>query len=405
MNILSDVFRSVENPETPLSSPADWLVNLFGGLSTSGEKVTPETSLSLPAVWSAVALMSQTLGALPMGMFSNVTGQREQIIHPVGTLLKNKPHDLLTAYQWKQLMMAHVTLWGNGYSLIKRGTDTRPNQLIPYHPTSVTIRFRKNKYWYVFRPDKIARTDKTVVVDSTNVLHFKGLGFDGVKGQSVIASMRDNLGLGISAQKIGAKFYKDGMKLDGAIEVPHAMKDDGIKNLRNSFEKTYNSEGKRLLILDGGMKYHQIGIPPDDSQFIETRKFSVTDIARMFRVPPPLLYDLERATFNNISELILSFVKFSVTPWVVNFEQELSDKLLMESEKENISIKYNLEGLLRGDVKQRAEFYKTLVMNGIMNRNEARAKENMNPYDGGEIFLVPQNLRDATKKVEEPNDN
>jgi len=283
--------------------------------------------------------------------------------------------------------------------------EARPVALIPYHPNQVTIKFSDGRYWYTFRKRHRNSGTKNITVDSSRVIHFKGLGFDGVRGESVISAMKNNLGLAIAAQNQGAQFYKDGMKLDGVIQTQHKMETDAKSNMRTSYEKTYLADEKRLMILDAGMEYKSIGIPQGDAQYIETRKFGLADVARMFRVPPPLLYDLDKASFNNISELIQSFVKFSLVPWIVNFDQEMNDKLFFESEKGTIFTKLNVEGLLRGDIKVRGEFYQKMIMNGILSPNEVRTKENMNPYEGGEDRFIAQNLKKIGEETTEPSNN
>lgn len=401
MNILSPLIRSANNPQSSLSNPANWLIDLVGGASSSGEPVSVSTSLGLPAVWSAVTLLSSSLAMLPLNVFQREGVNKKRLdSHPVNKLIKNKPHEMLTSFQWRQLMSAYTLLWGNGYSLIKYN-EARPVELVPYHPNNVTIHYSGGKYWYTLKD----KEGKSTTVDSTNVIHFKGLGFDGIKGQSVISAMKDNLGLSLAAQNQGAKFYKDGMKLDGILTVPHKMKREGKDKLRTSYEETYLTKGKRLMILDGGIEYKQMGIPQADAQYIETKVFQLADVARMFRVPPPLLYDLDKASFNNISELILSFVKFSLTPWIVNIEQELNDKLFFESEKGKMFLKLNVEGLLRGDVKARGEFYQKLHMVGAISPNEIRTKENMNTYDKGDGRYIPVNMQEVGKPPLKQNDN
>ena len=385
----SDIFRaSPENPSTTLSNPANWLTDLFGS-SSSGMNVTPNTALGLPGVYSAVRLLSESIAMLPLQIYKD-SGDAKILekTHPLYNLIHTKPNPFMTSYQWRQLMISDVALWGNHYSLIMERKNTIPTNLMPYPPQDVKISISDGKLWYIFDT-----TDGKKIYDSSNVVHVKGLGFDGIKGKSVISLMRDNLGLGLAAQQTGSTFFKKGMKLDYAIEGAGQLSREGLENLRKTLAKYEGSSGeKTFLPLDKGMQVKQIGVPPGDAQFLESRKFSVTDIARMFRIPPPLLYDLERATFSNISELVLSYVKFSLTPFLVNIEQELNDKLLQEKEKGNTNIEFNVEGLLRGDVKQRSEFYKTMIQNGVLSPNEVLKKENMNGYVGGDQHYMPANM-------------
>lgn len=282
-----------ENPSTTLANPANWLIDWFGGDTSSGEKVTVDTAIGLPAVWSAAWLLSNTIASLPLLIYEKQKENRQQIAHSNSNLFSKKANSIMNAFTWKQTSMLHVMLWGNAYSLIKF-EKMRPVELLPFHPGNVEVFLIKGKLWYKFRQDN----DKDIWVDDSNVLHLRGISFDGIIGKSPVSVLRENLGLGLAAQKFGSKFYKKGARLDGVIEMEGQLSSPGMKNLRRTWKNTYEGpDGERVAILDAGMKYKQIGIPPEDSQFIETRKLSITDVARIFRIPPPLLYDLEKATF------------------------------------------------------------------------------------------------------------
>jgi len=374
---------SLENPDIPLSTA---ITGLFGGATKSGVNVTAETAIGLPGLWRAVNLLSQTVASLPSGIFENLErGSRPRRDHPLWPLLHNKANMFQTSFQWRMLSIAHMMLWGDAISFIDR-ENARATELLPFHPRDVRVMLQDGKLWYNF-------VNEGVTVDQSNVVHFKGLGFDGIRGKSIVSIMRENLGLGIAQQEFGANFYKNGAKLDGVITQEGGMNEDGLKRLRSSWRKTFSGTGgERVAILDAGQAYQAIGVPPEDSQFIESRKFTVTDIARITSIPPPLLYDLERATFSNISELILSFAKFTINPLIVNMEMEQDDKLLFESEKGKLFTNYNLDGLLRGDTKQRGDFYKILIQFGIFTPNEVRDLENRNPLTGGDQLFMQGNL-------------
>lgn len=389
-SLIPNVLRG--NP-TPLSSPANWLVDLFGGGPTkSGITVTPETSLGLPAMWSAVSLWSQTIGMLPLQIFTEIDGNKQiDKTHPTYRLLHNKPNKDMTSYIWRMTSMIHAILWGNAYSLIEFDNMVRPTSITPFHPRNVDVRVDDNgKIWYVFT----LPSGETLTKDSSNVLHIMGFSTDGITGKSLITALRENIGLGLAAQEFGADFYGRGAKLDAVIEMDKPLSKEGRELLRSSWVSKHGGlDGERLGILDVGMKYNEIGIPPDDSQFIETRKFSVTDIARITRIPPPLLYDLEKSNLANITNLLASFVKFSLNPWLANWEQELNDKLFWDKEKNNTFVEFNVEALLRGDIKTRSEAYQKLIQIGVMNPNEARQLENWNKYEGGDTFFMPLNIQ------------
>jgi len=382
--------QSAENPSTSLANPAVWLTNLFGRPTASGQTVNSETALALPAVWRAAWLNASTIASLPLKVFEKIGNNRENLSdHPIQLLLQKKPNRFQTAYIWRQLSMMHIQFWGNAYSLIVFDNRLRPEQLLPFHPSKVTPLFdrKNNRILYRFEMDD----GKTITIDSAHVLHQKGISFDGLVGKSPITTLRENIGLGLAAQEFGAEFYQKGAQLDGVIEIPGHLSKDALKNLRESWENTHLKGGERTALLDKGMTYKQVGIPPDDAQFLETRKLSITDVARIFGVPPPLVYDLERATYSNIQMLVQGYAKFDLNPWLINIEQEINDKLFFEDEKNTIFVKHNLDGLLRGDPKQRAEFYRVLIQNGVMTPNQARRMENFNDYDLGDLFYILAN--------------
>lgn len=384
------LLRSVENPSTPLSNPASWLTNLFGLPTASGQIVNSETALSLPAVWRAVWLNSSTIASLPLKVFEKKDNNRQHLSnHPVEFLLQRKANKYMTAFIWRQLSMLHVQFWGNAYSLINYDNKLRANELLPFHPSEVEpiISDKTGNLWYRFQTEK-----ESFTVAAVHVLHLKGISFDGLKGKSALQVERENLGLALAAQKFGADFYQKGAHLDGVVEAPGALSETGLKNLRESWEETYIKGGTRTAILDMDMKYKQIGIPPNDAQFIETRKFSVTDVARIFGIPPPLLFDLEKATYANVAKLVQGYEKFDLNPWLINIEQEINDKLFLESEKNIIFVKHSLEGLLRGDMKERVNYYKGLFQIGMLSSNEGRRKENMNDYENGNKKYILANL-------------
>ena len=374
-----------------LSNPSQAFIDLFAPRSKAGVPVTANSVVGLPAVWTAVKFISETFASLPIGVFEELKrGKKALKDHPVYTLLKFRPNSIQTSYEWRQLSMVHALLWGDAISLIIFDNVTgRPIELLPFHPADVAVTKIGNKLWYRF----VTEGGGSIVVDQSNVLHIKGFGFDGIRGKSVIRVFRESFGTSLAQEEFSANFYRKGAKLDGVIEKDAKMGKGALSTLRESWRQTYGkADGERVAILDDGFKYKAIGVPPNDSQFIETSKFKITEVARIFRVPPPLLYDLERATFSNISELILTYVKFSLVPWLTNWESQQDKSLLREDEIGKIFTKYNVEGLLRGDQKARREFYSKLHQIGALNANEIREKEDMNPYDEGDQFFVMGNL-------------
>jgi len=372
---------SLENPSVTLTE------FLTGGTSvTAGVNVGTENTLGLPAIWRGVRLMSSIVASLPLDVYQRTKGGKERIFHTITPLLKN-PNEFMTGYTWREVSMFHAHFWGNAYSLISRRKGGVPTEILPFEPTMVNVGLANNKLVYTFKIGDVEQK-----VDPINVLHIKGLGTNGIEGKSIFTLLKENLGLAIAQQQNAATFYGSGSKLSYAITMPGVLSQKALENLRRTWRSVYVEKKEDVAFLDVGMDLKKLSATPEEGQAIESRKFSVTDIARILGIPPPLLFDLERATFSNISELLLSFTKFDLLPWLANIEAEFNRRLFKLAESESVFCEHNVEGLLRGDPAQRATFYQQMIMNGVFNRNEVRSLENRNPYPGGDEFLIPSNL-------------
>ena len=381
------------NLEKRGTSSSDFLTG-FTSLSSrtlSGVKITKRNAMEIAAFYSGVRIITDAISSLPNQVIrvegSSRTRDKE---HQVYSLLAQKPNDLMTPYVFDQLMIPPLLIWGNAYAIIEFDPRTiRPIALLPVHPSRVKVEMIEGILWYTFRMDKGA----DIVLDQSNVIHYRGLG-DIAQGKSVIDYASNNLGLGRAAEDFGATFFGNGANMHGVLESDKELSPKAIANLRESIDTIHGgiSRSNKMLILEEGLTFNTTSIPPDKAQFLETRKFSVTDVARWLKLPPHLLADLEKATFTNIEQQDLNFVKLSILPWLINIEQENNRKLLREDEKGTIFTKKNLDGLLRGDIKSRTNAYKLMIQNGIMFPNEARAMEEMNPYEGGDSAWMPINI-------------
>ena len=370
------------------SSSSDWLKNgLFNsanGWGKSGVNITKSNVTTIPAVYNAGKIYADSISSLPIHVIKDDgTTKEKQPQHPVSKIVSREPNNLMTSFVYRQITIPHILFWGNGFSLIEfeKGNSKRPKSILPIHPNRGIL-------WYEISLDGGA----TMMVDQTNMLHFRGLG-DDVMGSSVIDVAAANLGLGKAAEDYGSRFFGQGASMTGVLSTDNALSDKAFTNLKNSFNE--NSAGlanaHKPLILEEGMRYTPTSIPPNAAQFLETRQFSVVDVARWFNLPPHKLKDLTRATFSNIEEQSLEFVTESLLPMIVMMEQELNRKLLRESEKGTFYIKMNLDGILRGDIKTRTEAYKNLMIVGAISPNEIRQKEEMNPYKGGDSKFMQMN--------------
>lgn len=358
--------------------------------SKSGVSITKDNAMTISGVYAAVKLLSDSISSLPIHLLKETKDKKEKdYTNPLYKLVSKEPNKLMTSYTWRQIFMPHVLLWGNAYAVIDWDKKTmRPKQLMPVHPSKVGVEVVKGIAIYT-----IQLTDKKIVVDQSNMIHFRGLG-DEIIGKSVIDYAKDNLGLGKAAEEFGSKFFSNGAAIGGVYEHPSQLSDKAYNNLQKSLERRAGglSNSHKILILEEGMKFTTTSIPPNAAQFLETRKFSINDIARWFGVPPHMIADLERATFSNIEQQNLNFSQFSILPYVILIEQELNRKLLREDEKDTMYFKLNMDGLLRGDMASRYTAYQVGIQNGVISPNEVRKKEDLDAYDGGNDYWMAANI-------------
>lgn len=408
-NNTNEVRASIENPDTPLSDPAAWLIDMLGAPTVTGVQVNEQSALSFSAVWACIRIISETLAMLPVHLYERIEDgerSRRKLVsgHPGFRLIHIAPNPDMIPMVFRETLQAHLLGYGNAYALIRRRNDMTPVALEPLLPDR-TAPYRSPSGRIVYRTKLESGEDR--VLQSHQVLHIPGLGFDGLVGVSPLRKHRESIGLGLAAQEYAARLFGDGTHLSGVLEHPTKLAEGQPEKLAQQWKNfragLKNAHG--IAVLENGMKYHAIGIPPEDAQMLETRKFQITDIARIFRVPPHMLADLERATFSNIEHLSIEFVKYTMMPWLVRWEQELNRKLLTEDEKANHYFKFNVDGLLRGDIKSRYEAYHIAWMDGWMSQNDIREKEDHNPIEGGDEYYVPQNMQPTSQLDESIDDD
>lgn len=300
--------------------------------------------------------------------------------------------------------MTHLLLWGNAYAQIIRNGKGEVVALYPLMPNKMQVdRDENGELYYIYtRSSEEAKTMEgaTVYLTPRDVLHIPGLGFDGLVGYSPIAMAKNAIGLAIATEEYGAKFFANGAAPSGVLEHPGTIKDPS--RLRENWNSTFGGSANsgKVAVLEEGMKYTPISISPEQAQFLETRKFQIDEIARIFRVPPHMVGDLEKSSFSNIEQQSLEFVKYTLDPWVIRWEQSLSRSLLNEDEKRKYFFKFNLEGLLRGDYESRMSGYATARQNGWMSANDIRELENLDKIpaeDGGDLYLINGNMLPLNK--------
>ena len=390
MNPFSKFFRSRDKPQNrlPGSDPGFF----FGG-TTSGKSVNERTAMQTTAVYACVRILAEAIAELPLQVYRYMPdGSKEKALgHPLYYLLHTEPNPEMTSFVFRETLMSHLLLWGNAYAQIIRDGAGRVLSLYPLLPSKMTVdRTDGGQLFYEYRTDA-----GFVILRPQNVLHIPGLGFDGLIGYSPIAMAKNAIGMAIATEEYGAKFFANGANPGGVLEHPGVVKDP--KRVRESWNAVYQGSGNahRIAVLEEGMKFNSIGIPPEQAQFLETRKFQINEIARIFRVPPHMVGDLEKSSFSNIEQQSLEFVKYTLDPWVVRWEQAIHKALLLPSEKGTLFVKFNVDGLLRGDYQSRMTGYATGRQNGWLSANDIRKLEDLNKIpaeEGGDLYLINGNM-------------
>jgi len=370
-----------------LQDLVNFILSLGRKKTSSGESVDQESALTFSAVWACIRILSETIASLPLHVYQYDDKGNKIMLpdHKMYQLVHNEPNPLMTSFVFRETMMAHLCGWGNGYAHIIRNGGFVPVEFNIIHPEKCEPFINeKGELQY-----KVKGYEKPI--DAINMLHVPGLSFNGIVGKSPIEVAAENIGLGLALQKFGAEFFKNGATFSGTLEHPGSLSDTAYEHLKESMKNEHVGEGNRwkLQILEEGMKYSQQGIPPEQAQFILSRKFQLNEIARIFRVPPHMLADLERSTNNNIEHQGIEFVQHTIMPWCIRFEQEFNRKIFKESEKGKVFVKFNLNGLLRGDAASRGALYQVLFNTASISPNEIRALEDMNGYgpDGDKRYI------------------
>lgn len=370
--------------------------SFFFGSSSSGKVVNERTAIQTTAVYACVRVLSEAIAALPLHTYRYTSnGKKKAVDHNLYHLLHNEPNPEMTSFVFRETLMGHLLLWGNAYAQIIRDGRGKVIALYPLMPDKMTVdRNDKGDLIYIYLKDGMS-----YVLKSEEVLHIPGLGFDGLVGYSPIAMAKNAIGMAIATEEYGAKFFSNGANPGGVLEHPGVVKDPA--RIRESWNSVYQGTGNahKVAVLEEGMKFQSIGIPPEQAQFLETRKFQINEIARIYRVPPHMIGDLEKSSFSNIEQQSLEFVMYTLDPWVVRWEQAIVRSLLSSTEKKEYFVKFNVNGLLRGDYQSRMSGYAVGRQNGWLSADDIRELEDMNKLPvgrGGDKYLVNGNMVDIS---------
>jgi HK97 family phage portal protein len=375
----------------------------FGSRTESGVHVDARSALTLGAVWGCVRLISETLGALPMGVYEKRGRDRVYLANnDINWLLSIQPNPEMTAMSFRELLTASALLRGNGYAEIQRTQDGRPYWLWPIAADRVTPTRDADTGDLLYRIRNGMGQPDTVVL-AADMLHIHGMGHDGLVGYSVVEMAARSIGMGIALDQYGSSFFRNGAHIGGVLEHPGQLTEAAREALQNSLADKFSGALKagKTIVLEEGMKYAKTTIPPNEAQFLESRAFSVEEICRWYGVPPHKLAVGDRATFASVEQLNIDFVQQTILPWAVRWEQEVNIKLFGRINRGRLYSKLNLAALLRGDGKSRAEAYAIGRQWGWWSANDIRELEDLNPIDGGDEYLVPMNMTAADLLREE----
>ena len=388
VGIIKGLFKSRDKPKNRAVGSG---YTFFMGGTSSGKVVTERSAMQMTAVYACVRILSEAIAGLPLHLYRYKPdgGKEKAIDHPLYLLLHDEPNPEMSSFVFRETLMTHLLLWGNAYAQIIRNGKGEVVALYPLMPNKMSVERDENGrlyYLYYKTSDEAGGRNESVVLRPYDVLHIPGLGFDGLVGYSPIAMAKNAIGLSMATEEFGSKFFANGAAPSGVLEHPSTIKDP--QRVREAWQSQFggSSNSGKIAVLEEGMKYTPISIAPEQAQFLETRKFQINEIARIFRVPPHMLADLEKSSFSNIEQQSLEFVKYTLDPWVIRWEQSIQRTLFTPTEKRQYFVKFNVEGLLRGDYASRMSGYATARQNGWMSANDIRELENMDripPEEGG----------------------
>lgn len=380
-----------------------------GNYTSAGKYITWEDSLKVTAVFSCIRILSESISTLPLHLYKRLSGggKERAYAHPLYSLLHDEPNEVMDAVEFFSYMMVCLCMRGNFVSRKVSNYVGEVNELIPISPDRVRVEVDTNALVYIVSTNQGEKR-----YTANEVFHVKGMSIDGVTGLSPIDYAKESIALAMAAEEHGAKFFANGITPSGILTHPTKLSKEAGERLKAQWNSSYGGSGNShsMLVMEEGMKFEPISLTNEQSQFIETRKFQVSDIARWFRVPPHMIGDLERATFSNIEQQSLEFVTYTLTPWLVRIEKAIKRQLFSQKEKQKFFAEFLVDGLLRGDGLSRAQKLQIERQNGIINANEWREIENRNPIEGedGEAYITPLNMKsndNNTAQQEEPQND
>ena len=392
-----DKIKNVFNPSKDEVRHEQRSLNLIPAYG-SAVAVGSDNALTFTAVWAAIRLLSESVSSLPLNVFTNSNG--DKIVaenNPVYPLLKIRPNNYQSKITFLEKVMMDLLTKGNSYVRIERNRGAIPTALLPLNADDVNIKFIDGVLFYETGSN---------IYDASDILHFKTITKDGIIGLSPIDQCKNSIGWGMAVEEFGNTFFKNGAKLSGVLQTDRALSETAIGRLKNSFNNVYAqlTGANSTVVLEEGLTFKPISISAEQAQFLASRTFSIEEVARIFNIPPHMLKDLSKSSFNNIEMQSQEFVTYTLMPYLTRIEQEMNLKLFRTNEIGKTFVQFNVNGLLRGNTKDRSEFYRTMLNIGAMSINEIRNKENMNKIADGDKHFMQLNMTTIDKIGQEENE-
>ena len=390
--------RSIENPSTPLSAPDDWLLDLAGGSTSSGVNVNPQTAMTYAPVYRAVNLISQDVAKLPLVVYRrNGEGKDKATQHPAYRVLRYQTSSTMSAFEFKSTLTADALLYGSGYAAIIRNQAGTAQELIPLTPGATRENWNGDVRSYITTINNVEET-----LRAEDVLHIRAL-----YGLGVVELARESIGLGMAAELYGSVFFKNNARPSAVLEHPGHLDNDARDNLRRSWQAMHGSvsNSHKVAILEEGMQLKAFASSNKDAEFNETRQLEVRNIASWFGIPPHMLADNTRTSYNSLESENQAYLDSSLDPWLCTWETECRAKLLTQSQQQRDThfVEFNRNALVRANMEARGSYYNLAIQGGWMSRDEIRGRENLNPIpgEGGSTFMVPLNMGPAAAAAED----
>lgn len=405
--LLDKIFSAHRSANLPKEvDPFFWYPSIMMSKTAADQDVSEQTALTVSTYYACVRNLSEDTASLPLSIYrTKPSGGRERADdHVLNPVLKRRPNPMMTAWTFRSSMMANAVTWGNAYAEIVRDNRNRPRQLWPIHPSRVSVHVRDGHELYYKVQGNVGNQMTTVEIESTDMVHLKGLSVDGLEGISVLRAGAESVGIALAEQEFTGGFLGNGAAISGVLTHPKRMSKDALENLRGSWAEMFRGAANagKPAILEEDMKWQSLGIPQRDAQFLEQRLFGVNEICRWFRMPPHKVQHLENATYSNIESQDRQYVNDTLMPWLVRFEEELTLKLFSPQEVNGgVFVCHKVEGRLRGDADARAKFYNTMLFIGAMTINEVRELENLNPIgEAGDVNFMQSAMTTVEKIIE-----